>query len=340
MGAAKKLRNPGRQWIGISNLVIDDAIQSRITLDKEWCRQLSEFRMDGAEFPPADVFDTDEGLLLSSGFHRAEAMRLAGESQLLCVVHKGTRQDAIVHSVASNKSNGCKPMSSKDLRKAAEMLFKDEAWWKKASTIIAEHIGVNPQKVKKWRSAYCEKNGIDMPEQIERSDGLIQPRPAKSGEFPQIRSGLHRGKTRYYARVNGKQVSLSGDKSTAEIKLAALISETKEKKSRRTVLTNFNLEQFLISRGIFGESAKNHGSSVTGGAVLTVGTVLIPLQSASAILIRDAIARAILNRYKHRPSGRAIVVCYDPPECEAIDIAKQLGVEFMTPEQLVDSLTG
>jgi hypothetical protein len=48
-----------------------------------------------------------------------------------------------------------------------------------------------------------------------------------------------------------------------------------------------------------------------------------------------------LLRLHSDPSSRAVVVCYPldgPPVL--LDLARQLGVEFLTPEELVASLKG
>jgi hypothetical protein len=36
---------------------------------------------------------------------------------------------------------------------------------------------------------------------------------------------------------------------------------------------------------------------------------------------------------------RAIVLCYDAPDVEAISLAKSLRIEFVSPEELVKSLS-
>jgi hypothetical protein len=76
------------------------------------------------------------------------------------------------------------------------------------------------------------------------------------------------------------------------------------------------------------------------GRVLTSGNaVIVPHPTDRPDDVRIAGSLALWNRAKGCPDGRAIVVCYDPPTCEALDIARdKLGIEFLTPEELVESL--
>ncbi len=41
---------------------------------------------------------------------------------------------------------------------------------------------------------------------------------------------------------------------------------------------------------------------------------------------------------RYIPNGHAIVICRDRPSCSALDVAKLIGAEFMTPEELVENL--
>ncbi len=75
-----------------------------------------------------------------------------------------------------------------------------------------------------------------------------------------------------------------------------------------------------------------------GSALKAKDTIVVVGNITTRASLREPIARAILNRVKHCPNGRAVVVCYNPPECAALEIARRLGIEFLTPEELGESL--
>jgi hypothetical protein len=161
----KTLLKPGKQWIGLEHLTWDEAVQPRAAVDRAWASELTGFLKEGSAFPPIDVFQLEDGTLLpASGHHRAIATGSAGESQILCEVRNGTREDAIVFAAGSNKSNGVKPMGPKDVTKAVEMLFSIEGWWEKTDNQIADHAGTSKAKVRKIRDRINERDGRKLPD--------------------------------------------------------------------------------------------------------------------------------------------------------------------------------
>lgn len=136
--------------------------------------------------------------------------------------------------------------------------------------------------------------------------------------------------------INGKFHWLGIDKSDAQEKLNEI---NQRRESRRLVLRQGVLDSWMARHGISVRGLNSHRMGL-GTALLAKSAVLIPTESCTVGSIIELVGRALLNRHKHLPAGRAIVVCYDLPRCEALEVAKDLGIEFLTPEELVESLKG
>ena len=136
----------------ISEIIRDTALQPRAVLDSSVIQEYSERISAGDKFPPVDVWDTPDGMLLSSGFHRVAAYESAGSKKVECEVHQGTRRDALLHAIGENKTHGNRRTNA-DKRRAVEMVLRDEEWVKWSNRKIAEHVGVHHDLVASVRSS-------------------------------------------------------------------------------------------------------------------------------------------------------------------------------------------
>ena len=75
--------------IRIDDIIRSDTVQSRIALNELTVFEYQFRKEDGDEFPPIVVFVIDGKFYVVDGFHRLEAYRRAGHTEIECVVHDG-----------------------------------------------------------------------------------------------------------------------------------------------------------------------------------------------------------------------------------------------------------
>jgi hypothetical protein len=335
-GVNKARLTPGQQWVGIKNIILDERMQPRHETDFKWMSELTAFRKDGSEFPAVRVYQLPDGrLFAASGHHRIPAMQHANEEQVLCDVVDGTEEDAIVFAAGSNKGNGVKPMGPKDITKAVEMLLAIDAWWEKGNPSIGRHVGCSNGKVAKIRSRFAEHHSKELPEVVERSNGVFQP----------YRTFMTTGKKKITKRrylngkVSGVQTKHRGRTiyaPTDEV-LQAKIDAIMEAESRR--LTAKGLDQVLLRNG-FVKLLPMSGYGGIGGVKSRGSVMCTPCDCKVVESIPQAIGKLIaVRRYKGDLTARMVVLCYpeDGP-AKVLDLYRAEGFEFLTPEELIESL--
>lgn len=102
---------PRRETIPLEHLTFDRACQQRADglFDEATVERYLELHRDErVTFPPIEVvWDGKAGTnWVFGGFHRGEMLRRAGASSAECLVYDGTKQDAILYSLAENASHG------------------------------------------------------------------------------------------------------------------------------------------------------------------------------------------------------------------------------------------
>lgn len=345
---AKGLLKPGRQWIGINNIILDEKFQPRAKTDFEWVHDLSGFRKDGSEFPPVKVYQLPDGrLVAASGFHRIPAMKMAGEDQILCDVVDGTEEDAIVFAAGSNKGNGVKPMGPKDITKAVEMLLAT-AWWSRSNMSIADHVGCSSTKVKAIRTRLSAQTGKPLPENVEDKQGRsVAYKKATSPGTPRKitrtrgrkgRPGVHGGSYHYQATYRGKGITATTYEAV-EKKLNKLIEADKSKMTMPAMKTA--LVNTMGFDHVYGQSEGMARRSFPGlFSYYLKNTLCTPCDFANPDAITSAVGRLIAaRRYRGNLSARMVVLCYpeDGP-AKVLDLYRAEGFEFLTPEELAESL--
>jgi hypothetical protein len=154
-----------------------------------------------------------------------------------------------------------------------------------------------------------------------------------------INSGGHR------ATIGKRLAYLGTDPIRAQKNLEEFVAKESEKERslHRVALVNFLCRRNLSfsppdSRGRF----KTFGlGSVFCGHGAIVVSENFPRRSSDSPIVHAAIGRVLLARQLIDPSARAVVVCYTeetPPEL--IEAGRALGVEFLTPDELVASIKG
>src|SRR5207244_1874771 len=87
------------------------------------------------------------------GFHRLEAARLVGCTELGADVRQGTQRDAVLYSVGANAQHGLRRTNA-DKRRAVETLLRDEEWRRWSDSEIARRCSVNHHLVAEMRQIY------------------------------------------------------------------------------------------------------------------------------------------------------------------------------------------
>ncbi len=143
--------DPAARRLLLSAIRIDPAVQSRADgLDEATVEEYAELMRAGVAFPPVRVFRSQGGTLwLAQGFHRAEAARRAGLTEIAAEVAAGERDDAAFDSACANAAHGLR-RTNRDKRRAAEAALQLRPGWSDHS--LAAALGVSQPFVGKVRS--------------------------------------------------------------------------------------------------------------------------------------------------------------------------------------------
>jgi hypothetical protein len=132
--------------LALDQIVVDPAIQPRESLAPDVVNDYQAEYQRGENMPPLVVYLIDGVHYLVAGFHRHEAARRAGRASLLCEIHSGSRDDAELAAIESNRSNAHR-MSRADNNRAIVKMLKHPAWGQWVDAEIARRIGVDPKTV-------------------------------------------------------------------------------------------------------------------------------------------------------------------------------------------------
>lgn len=132
--------------LALDRLTLSAEVQPRGGEDVQLMREYTGDMLDGAEFPPVDVFwdrEADE-YHLADGFHRVKAALAARKSSIRAHLHLGTKRDAILFSVGANAAHGQR-RSHEDKRIAVMKLLEDPEWslWNDAEIARACHVSAS-----------------------------------------------------------------------------------------------------------------------------------------------------------------------------------------------------
>jgi hypothetical protein len=149
---------PGVQTMMLERLTLDPALQPRKDMDPGLMQDYSERLREGDIFPPLVAYlDDDAVCWLSQGWHRYGAARLAQFLTFEVEVRLGSRRDAMLDSLASNRDHGLR-RSNADKQRAVIAMVYDPEWSQWTDRKIANHIGVSQPMVTKYRSGPSDKD--------------------------------------------------------------------------------------------------------------------------------------------------------------------------------------
>ncbi len=297
------------QNIRIDNIKVDHALQSRDSMSMEDMREFSGAVVTGAVFPPIDVFWDGKVYWLADGFHRHGAHKNAGAKNIRCTVHDGSRQEAIVFSAGANKKFSIK-RNDADIRKAICMLLDQEEWFSVSGSRIASHVGCSPMTVSKTREDYCREKNKELPETLTAINGRDQP-SIKMSRFTRRKEPAANSKAKIPDRYSLDRIYIYNLFKTM-FGFKSVIDQGKA----------------MVFPGISGIYRDGKTSILMDPCEIN-WTGALPKVIGSLVIARQLIKRV----------DRLIVLCYPedgPPE--VIKLANQIGIEFVSPEDLIKDL--
>jgi DNA-binding NarL/FixJ family response regulator len=110
--------------IPISIITLDPELQPRAVMDAGLVADYVDAMEGGAEFPPVVVFRDAAAVFLTDGFHRLAACRSLGKSEVVAVVHDGTREQALRYALGANAAHGAR-RSPGDLARAYDTAVRN-----------------------------------------------------------------------------------------------------------------------------------------------------------------------------------------------------------------------
>jgi hypothetical protein len=308
---AKKTREPSVQKIGLKHITIDHEIQSRVAMDMGAAQEFSQAIIRGDVFPPVDVFHDNGVYLLADGFHRYEAHHHAGKTEIRCTVHQGDRRDALIFSAGANKAFSLK-RSTADVHKAICMLLEDSEWFHRNDAQIAHHVGCSAQTVWRVRQEYCKATEQDPPTKFIDTIGRL--RPARR-------------------------------KFSVASRVAYLQGQSEEEAPTRHSLDYSSVRDLFVRKFDFqavvdvGQWMAFPGIKVVYRPTPAPVILLTPCDFVLTDSLPLAVGRLLLARQIVRRADRLVVLCYpDDGPVKTMACAKDLDVEFISPEEMIKSL--
>lgn len=308
MAQARKEGRVRNETLSMKVLKPDLSLQARVNhLDVDHVRALHDILKGGQQLAPIVVFEVEQpkgkAFKIADGFHRHEVYRREKAPGIPCIVVTGTMQEAIEYAASANQALSL-PRTKDDAKKAVFMLFAN-GWLGKSARLIHLQTGVSTGSVERYRLEYCKAEGMDRPRLVEYSDG----------------------------RVNARR-SAGGNKA-------------KEAESRRIVRLlshGSSLASWLLPRGVrlIGKQDGFH-IGVYAASNYAVACLKIdpgsagPTVAAEAMLLgmgKALFAKSCFGKTK------PVVLVPSPLNAfgEIVEIARSLGVEFMTLDEFVAAM--
>lgn len=152
--------------------------QSRMATDGDTVTEYAELIEGGTKLPPVDLYYDGSTYWCADGIHRILAAQRLKHEDIEATIHKGTKADALWHAAGANKTHGLH-RSNEDKKRAVELALSLQP--NMSVALIAEHVGVHPNTVTKYR----KESGVTNCETSKRigKDGKeypVKPTAAKS----------------------------------------------------------------------------------------------------------------------------------------------------------------
>ena len=152
--SAQTLASKKSDYLALDEIRRDGGTQPRAAINLQHVKLLTEQMEDGQELEPVIVFYDGESYWLADGFHRWHAHRNREEEAIACVIHTGSKRDAVLYSVGANADHKpALPRSQEDKRRAVMTLLNDKEWSTWSDREIARQCKVHHNTVSKIRQS-------------------------------------------------------------------------------------------------------------------------------------------------------------------------------------------
>ena len=159
-----------RETLPLEQLVTDAGTPIREALDDDTIGEYADALQDGARFPPVVVFRSNGTTVLADGFHRVQAYRKAGRTEIEADVHQGGQEEALWFALGANRTHGQR-LRRNDKRRAIEIAY--EAWPDLSQRRIAKQVGCTQPYVGQVRAQL--KSSFQLPDRVVGKDGRKRP---------------------------------------------------------------------------------------------------------------------------------------------------------------------
>lgn len=312
------------QTLLLTNITVDHELQSRTAMHMDEMAEFSRAIVDGAVFPPIDVFWDGKHYWLADGFHRHGAHARAGLKDIRAIVHDGSRQDAIVFSAAANQKFSIQ-RSPGDVRKAIEMLLAIDEWFRVSSARIAQHVGCSPMTISKVREAWCYEHQISLPKTFEAANGRDQP-AIKVSRFT-------------------RKAAIPARGTAARFAVDQLPRPSGNMPDRYSLEWTYWFNLLSTRHGFKAVVEQGKAMQYPGLKVMHrnghPALLVVPCDLAHAESLYGAVGKLVVARAMFCGLPRSIVVCYPDDVAERIrELAKQAGIELIAPEVFLKDVKG
>jgi hypothetical protein len=162
------------EYLYLDEIRRDGGTQPRAAINLQHVKLLEEQMEDGQHLEPVTVFYDGESYWLADDFHRWHAHKNQEEDVIACVIHQGSRRDAVLFSVGANAEHKpALPRSREDKRRAVTMLLEDEQWGKWSTTDIAKACKVSTSFVSNLRRSLFSENSEEQYRTYRTKHGTI-----------------------------------------------------------------------------------------------------------------------------------------------------------------------
>jgi len=171
--------------IEISKVRLDGGTQSRAAIHEDTVAEYAAAMRDtAAVFPPIIVYFDGTDHWLADGFHRLEAWRQIGRTEVPAEIRQGDRRLAILHSVAANSAHGLRRTNA-DKRRAVLCLLEDAEWSQWSNREIARRCAVDDHLVADVRAGTHLRESADSAvRKVERGGTVYHQNTANIGAQP------------------------------------------------------------------------------------------------------------------------------------------------------------
>lgn len=110
--------------VPIAEIRTDRDTQTRAELNQTTINEYAAEMKSGDQFPPIVVFRVGKELWLVDGFHRLEAAKLCGKTEIDAEIHEGTSLDAFGYCVSANSGQNALRRTNPDKRCAVQLAVR------------------------------------------------------------------------------------------------------------------------------------------------------------------------------------------------------------------------